>query len=497
MTDEYKEVFELVQKTFYKEDGKMVSQRVNQNFLRNHNLIFLNDFFQDSLSLTETIFRIKNNLLERPKCPCCGKDVVFSKYKKCFNTYCSPKCKNSSPEMKIKNALGVSAALKKLYQEKGEEIKKKRAEKLFEHFGVKTSTPFGIQKIQEICKERVQEKYGVENIFNTQENRDKLKETFRKKSVKIQKEKGYDIEYLENGQILVKNGCEKCGDIIVDKSLFNNRTKENRKFHTILCPKCNPLKNNESSIERIIKDILIKNQIQFNQHERTLIKPLEIDFFNSRFNIGIECNGIFWHSIKYKSENAQQNKFSICSNKGIKLLQFWEDEIIYKAEIIEDIIKSKFNKLQRISAHKCFIDRIKKPESKRFLKKNSLYIEKSDIFVGLFYKNEIVQLIGLNRYKGKITINNCCSKLGIQIFGGLSKILEYIKSKFQPAQIEIFINNDFSDGNSFEKLGFKKKELLPYCFKIDVHDFHERCSDENGNILKCYTSGITRMVLDC
>ena len=45
MTDEYKEVFELVQKTFYKEDGKMVSQRVNQNFLRNHNLIFLNDFF--------------------------------------------------------------------------------------------------------------------------------------------------------------------------------------------------------------------------------------------------------------------------------------------------------------------------------------------------------------------------------------------------------------------------------------------------------------------
>ena len=65
--------------------------------------------------------------------------------------------------MKIKNALGVSAALKKLYQEKGEEIKKKRAEKLFEHFGVKTPTPFGIQKIQEICKERVQEKYGVYN----------------------------------------------------------------------------------------------------------------------------------------------------------------------------------------------------------------------------------------------------------------------------------------------------------------------------------------------
>ena len=29
--------------------------------------------------------------------------------------------------MKIKNALGVSAALKKLYQEKGEEIKKKSA----------------------------------------------------------------------------------------------------------------------------------------------------------------------------------------------------------------------------------------------------------------------------------------------------------------------------------------------------------------------------------
>lgn len=34
MTDEYKKVFELVQKTFYKEDGKMVSQRVKNCSLK-------------------------------------------------------------------------------------------------------------------------------------------------------------------------------------------------------------------------------------------------------------------------------------------------------------------------------------------------------------------------------------------------------------------------------------------------------------------------------
>ena len=68
------------------------------------------------------------------------------------------------------------------------------------------------------------------------------------------------------------------------------------------------MKNNESSIERIIKDILIKNQIQFNQHERTSIKPLEIDFFNSRFNIGIEFFGTVL-SINLKMPNRINFQF--------------------------------------------------------------------------------------------------------------------------------------------------------------------------------------------
>lgn len=46
-------------------------------------------------------------------------------------------------------------------------------------------------------------------------------------------------------------------------SLFNNRTKPERRLYTILCPICNPAKNPETTIETTIKNILNELNIKY------------------------------------------------------------------------------------------------------------------------------------------------------------------------------------------------------------------------------------------
>ena len=62
---------------FYK-DGTINKSRCAENYLKKHNLYDeLMSYYNDSLSIRETIFRIINDLDTRPKCKICGKTLEF------------------------------------------------------------------------------------------------------------------------------------------------------------------------------------------------------------------------------------------------------------------------------------------------------------------------------------------------------------------------------------------------------------------------------------
>lgn len=56
--------------------------------------------FNDSLSLEESFYRIKNNLEIRPVCPICGKSLMFKIGNNLFHKFCSKKCSAISNETK-------------------------------------------------------------------------------------------------------------------------------------------------------------------------------------------------------------------------------------------------------------------------------------------------------------------------------------------------------------------------------------------------------------
>lgn len=105
------------------------------------------------------------------------------------------------------------------------------------------------------------------------------------------------------------------------------------------CPKCFPRKAIVSKEEKELYDILNNYNIKIIQNNRNLIPPYELDFYIPNYNLAIEFNGIYWHSIKVLTDKYyHQNKVQMCYNKGIRLLHIWEDEWIENSEDVKNKI---------------------------------------------------------------------------------------------------------------------------------------------------------------
>ncbi|MFW5847784.1 MAG: hypothetical protein ACOCVF_02580 [bacterium] len=237
------------------------------------------------------------------------------------------------------------------------------------------------------------------------------------------------------------------------------------KFHEHLrgrgCPICGNIISKE---ENLIKE-WIENDLKIKTIKHK-INGFEIDIFLPDYNLGIEYNGLYWHSNKFKDKNYHLNKTELCEKNNIQLLHIFEDEWINKKEIIKSIIKSKLGLNEKIYARKCIIKEITAQESREFLNKNHLqgYIG-AKYKLGLFYNNELVSLmtfgkkrVSMGSKKNKqdeYEMIRFCNKIGINVIGGASKLFKYFIKKYNPSSIISFADRRYSDGNLYKKMDFE------------------------------------------
>ena len=212
---------------------------------------------------------------------------------------------------------------------------------------------FKTQEFQNKKKEIFLKKYGVEFPMHKKEFVDKLKKTFRDKHLKnlLPKLNGYDLELLDdytvnknkNTSLSYNFKCLKCNHIFTSTLLGSGKTP--------ICRKCNPIDKN-SSLELVLKDFLNKNNISHIDNVRKLLCGGEIDIYLPEHNIGIEINGHYYHSeINGRKDKVYHiNKTKLADQKGIKLLQIFEDEILQKKEIVIFLVSKNI-----LSRHPCAV----------------------------------------------------------------------------------------------------------------------------------------------
>jgi hypothetical protein len=278
---------------------------------------------------------------------------------------------------------------------------------------------------------------------------------------------------LKDCDFLLK--CNKCGHI-TSKKLTNGRWKH------IYCQGCygnNQRSQQEQEIINYIKSITTTNIICNHKFTST---GKEIDIFLPDKNIGIEYNGILWHSYgctfpnnirDFNKKYHINDKRKQCEKLGIRVINILDSEWIYKKEILKSMIRSKLHipSNTTIFARKCNVVLLNNQIKSSFLENNHLQgNDNSSFYLGLAYNNEIVSIMTFGRRKitGKTSFEliRFCNKLNTHIPGGASKLFKFfIKNYWKGETIVTYADLRYSEGNLYDKLGFKfKHESSPNYF---------------------------------
>lgn len=229
------------------------------------------------------------------------------------------------------------------------------------------------------------------------------------------------------------------------------------------CPHCG---NNISKVEDEICSYLDELDINYQRNNRNILKGYEIDILIPNKMIGIEYDGLKWHSEEFKPNNYHLNKTVECMKNGIRLIHIYEDEWLFKKDIIKDKLSSMLGKSKnRIYARKCKIGIPTEEEKRTFL--NNTHIQgdvPSSVKLGLYYNDELVGIMTFGKlrrplgYKtsveGKYELLRYSTKLNTSIVGGASKLLKYFIENYNPIEIVSYCDRRFSIGNMYEKIGF-------------------------------------------
>jgi len=422
-----------------------------------------------------------SNIKIKAKCDICGneKEIIYFRYIENISKYnifsCGRKCSNIKREktnLEKYNVKNISELT---------EIKDKRKNTMIERYGVehalqnvdikkkslKTNNkrynsefPQKLKFIKDKIEKTNIEKYGFKVAIMNHDIKEKQKKSLKNfYNNKILKNYKNIISY-ENG--IYKFKCEK-GHIF---ELYSTLLHSRKFLNKILCTKCNPLILNKSSLQFEITNFIKNYTEDIILNDRHLGK--ELDIYIPELKLAFEINGLYWHNELYKDKKYHLNKTELCEKNGIQLIHIYEDDWIYKQDIIKSMILNKLSKTpNKIYARKCEIREITDNKLVReFLDENHIQgFIGSKVKIGLFHENELVSLMMFGKRRvemgkktseeGEFELLRFCSKLNTNVVGGGNKLFKYFVKNYDPKMITTYADRSWSNGNLYNQLGFK------------------------------------------
>jgi hypothetical protein len=244
-----------------------------------------------------------------------------------------------------------------------------------------------------------------------------------------------------------------------------------------------------SSFEIEVAEFLDSLKIVYEQNNRTILKPKELDFYLSEHNIAIECCGIYWHSeiSSGKDKNYHYNKYKACKDMNIQLITIFDDEWNNNTDIVKQLLVNKIVSSKSIFARKCKVVECTTAQAKEFINKCHIqqYVS-SKVKLSLVYENKIVAVMtfGKSRYSNtnEWEILRYCSEN--KIAGGASKLLNYFINHYEPCSIVSYSDNRYFSGSVYEQMGFTKTSETVGYYYTDYHKRYNRLQFQKHKLVK-------------
>lgn len=268
---------------------------------------YLKNRFNDSLSLSESAYRIINKLYIRPVCKICGNSVSYwgftkDKSKAGFSKYCCDKCAKIGEKQTNIERYGYD------HPWKNKEIREKIKNTCIEKYGYEN--PFSVPEFQEKLKNTCNKNYGVNYPLQNKKLQEKCKNT------NIEKYGGIAPACSNNVKDKMKNTFNKKYGVNTPMELKEFKVKQ---F-------VNMVNNGNygqkiSKKEQYIADELKKKYPKLIQQYYSDEYPFECDIYIPEINTYIEYNGYWTHGYHPYNENNIDD---------INLVNYWKSKFTEK-----------------------------------------------------------------------------------------------------------------------------------------------------------------------
>lgn len=425
------------------------------------------------------------------KCKVCGKSTMFMGIKIGYKSYCSVKCAQNDPEVRkqvtettksnlkakygVENVQQISEVREKTkqtckkrygteYSIASEKVRQKIVDRNIEKYGV--AYPMQSEELKKHYTQAIIDKYGVDNIAKSELIQAKSRHT-RKRNIETR----YDTTgYVSVGSVANKYGQgwyhfrDQLNISIVKFGMYSyisieDEEKAKQYFNTHFEGHKSYL---EYDVLNFIKSIYDGNIIS---PTKKIIAPLELDIYIPEKKLAIEVNGLFYHSSigGCKDKLYHFTKSKMCENLGIRLIHIYESEWYNDRDKIESLLRIALGKVDtKIYARQCEIRQITNAEAKPFNEKGHLQNHKqAEVTYGLFYKNELVQLMSFSRNKynrnlksdTEWSIERGCPGSNNIVVGGVNRLFRHFIEDYHPTKIFSYCDFNKFDGRSYEAIG--------------------------------------------
>lgn len=284
--------------------------------------------------------------------------------------------------------------------------------------------------------------------------------------------------------------CNTCQNVF-ERSLNSS----SQKTDSIECRICFSLENiskSEKELQSFVSSLIkTENNKRFYEEGRYIY---ELDVFIPSKNLGIEFDGVYWHSENAggKNKNYHIDKLKYFNSKGINVIFIRENEWNNKKNIVKSIILNRIGiSKNNIYARKCFVEEVGHDLAREFLNNNHIQgYTNSSINIGLFYNGELVSILtlGKSRYskKHEYEIYRFCNLIRYNVVGGFQKLLKFFIKKYNPKSIITYSDRRFFTGKVYEIAGFvKEKDTKPNYMYIDCsyQNFYSRVNFQKHKLI--------------
>lgn len=169
-------------------------------------------------------------------------------------------------------------------------------------------------------------------------------------------------------------------------------------------------------------------------------------------NIFIDVDGLYWHS-ELNTDKMHFERRELFERHNARLLQFREDEIENKPEIVASTVRHLIGKSEfKIYARKC---KLVTNIDHKFFENNHLMGSASGQSVGLEFDGKLMAAMSYMIKGGELHIVRFCNTINTVVSGGFNRMLTYIVNKhlFKGTIIN-FVDLRYGNGSHLLSKGF-------------------------------------------